>query len=241
MYLAVADELRRAGAPMVEALPGEDNTYEHVRPAAGADAALSVHSPATRQILEEHWRRSYPSLQEVDPRQIVRVPLFACGQSYAMTALHGYALRRAERRYRLERTLTGAGGAEASGDGLRNYLEAVAPKEFEESMLTLEAQMATEALVEAHFGDLNGLKAALSQAMQDRGQAAMRDPNQELTKALDNNEVANTCIVCADLRRLVYEAASFGALLVEAEVRAQGLCDLTTATDGRLWNFGVPD
>jgi len=60
-----------------------------------------------------------------------------------------------------------------------------------------------------------------------------------LQEAVSAGEVASLLLGASDVRRLLLEAAAFGALLWEAESKASELASLVPSKQPRLSDFGV--
>jgi len=242
LYMMVCEEFRRLEAPLVPALPksgDQANFGSAPKPGALTDAA---HSPQALRVVQDHVGRSIPNLSGASPGQPMQILKFTCGQAYATSALFGYVLRRAERRFRLERSLFPDVEREASSKqdadkALEDYLVSIGPGDFQDSMLSLEAQLATEAQVEALFGDLVELKAAILETL--KAAPPGEDPNRYLQEASTRGDIATLRLTVGDFRRLLLEAIAFGALLCDVEARAQEGYGLTPAASTRLDKFGI--
>jgi len=186
---------------------------------------------------------------------IVQIALLQVGQVYAMSALFGYYLRRADARYQLEKLAGnfGAWGEEGSGDGssmpfddeegagsLKDYIEGFGPEEVQRmtTIASAEAQMAMEQQVFALFGDLRDLKEKLMTAL--GASRSQEEATEKLEQAIKTNEVESIKITSDDLRRLVLEAVAFGALLNDAEKQVDTIYELTPSA-GRAISGLTPD
>eukprot|EP00434_Breviolum_minutum_P041148 symbB.v1.2.036601.t1/scaffold5201.1/size46531/3 len=144
-------------------------------------------------------------------------------------------LKRAESRLQLERSLQ---PDRAGSKSLGSYIKAIGPGIFQDAMLSVEAHIASKMQVDAVFGDLQVLRGHLANAL------AKRKPSRSGTSAavqdaVNSGEVAAIYILVADVRRLLLEAAAFGAFLWQAEDKALELSTPTLTKQSRLSDFGV--
>lgn len=249
LYIKVLAKFKTLGVPLIRPLKGGGNVKFGMLDLKALTA--DVYSADALALVREHLFRIIG--QEGDAAfmgglAVVQIALFQVGQVYAMSALFGYYLRRADSRYQLEK-LAGGFGEQASslesatrdlfsqdaGDvkSLKDYISNFGPEEVQRvsSIASVEAQMAMELQVTALYGDLRILKEKLVEAL-----GMSRSPEEatrKLEQAIQNEEVESLRIKSDDLRRLVLEAVAFGALLNDSERQVDMHYELTPVSATR--------
>jgi len=238
LYLMVCDGFRRVGYPLSRPLQAGGRADLGV-PAKEETLTSKLHSNEVLEAVEEHMAQSMPGGMAAASssvlQQMVQLPFFNIGQAYALTVQYGYVLKRAESRLQLERSLQ---PDRAGSKPLGSYIKAIGPGIFQDAMLSVEAHIASKMQVDAVFGDLQVLRGHLVNAL------AKRKPSRSGTSAavqdaVNSGEVAAIYILVADVRRLLLEAAAFGAFLWQAEDKALELSTPTLTKQSRLSDFGV--
>lgn len=239
IYLAVCAGFQRAGYSPVQSLQA-GGRVDLGSKLLNEDLLTSrIHSEEVLGAVEDHLTQSMPggmaAKNSAALQQTVLLPQFNLGQAYAMTIQYGYVLRRAQSRLQLERSLHPS----AEGlDSLRSYLKRIGPGMFQDAMVSVEAHVAAKLQVEGVFGDLQMLKGQLMKSIESR-RSSGRDTGAMLQEAVSAGEVASLLLGASDVRRLLLEAAAFGALLWEAESKASELASLVPSKQPRLSDFGV--
>lgn len=240
LYMMVCDEFRRVSAPLSAALPRSLDTRASLGPEPRRGALTeSLHSPQVLRVVMAHLQKSLPQAADMRSDQTMLFLQFPSSQAYAMSVIYGYVIRRTERRFNLERSFLpeSEAGTETDGDKtLGDYLDSM-PLDFQGSMLSLEAQLAMEAQVEALFGDLAKSKSLMIETLKSapRGE----DPIAYLQKVSMEGKYPAHMLTKGDFHRLLLEAIAFGVFLCEAEARAQAMSSLTPAIANRLEIFGI--
>eukprot|EP00931_Biecheleriopsis_adriatica_P108602 TRINITY_DN82938_c0_g1_i1.p1 TRINITY_DN82938_c0_g1~~TRINITY_DN82938_c0_g1_i1.p1 ORF type:complete len:435 (-),score=91.60 TRINITY_DN82938_c0_g1_i1:86-1369(-) len=178
----------------------------------------------------EHLVRDYP----------LQLSLFQVGQVYWMSALFGYRLQSAERRYSLERAATLGTSDEVLPKSLGDYISAMGPQEALalSSNMSLEAQRALERRVSELCGDLAELWNRLLEAVGPLLGSGTAE--RALRQAIGDGEVESARVSVADLRRVALEGVAFGFLLGKAEAKADSAHSLTyTDGDSQLMILGA--
>eukprot|EP00439_Symbiodinium_sp_Y106_P011036 s6335_g1.t1 len=239
IYLAVCAGFQRAGYLPVQSLQA-GGRVDLGSKLLNEDLLTSrIHSEDVLGAVEDHLTQSMPggmaAKNSAALQQTVLLPQFNLGQAYAMTIQYGYVLRRAQSRLQLERSLH---PSREGLDSLRSYLKRIGPGMFQDAMVSVEAHVAAKLQVEGVFGDLQMLKGQLMKSIESR-RSSGRDTGAMLQEAVSAGEVASLLLGASDVRRLLLEAAAFGALLWEAESKASELASLVPSKQPRLSDFGV--
>eukprot|EP00931_Biecheleriopsis_adriatica_P060413 TRINITY_DN36283_c0_g1_i1.p1 TRINITY_DN36283_c0_g1~~TRINITY_DN36283_c0_g1_i1.p1 ORF type:complete len:452 (+),score=88.85 TRINITY_DN36283_c0_g1_i1:32-1387(+) len=187
----------------------------------------------------------------------LRIALFQAGQVYAMSALFGYYLRRADTRYQMEKLmwsygnsvqtpLDGSGqdrsrrrptpewmqldwakGEKRASVSLKDYIERFSSAELR-NIRTVTSVEASVALEKQVSALFGDLRTLKSRLLHAIGEASSdEEASQKLQQAILEQRVESIRISCDDLRRLILEAVGFGSALYDAEREVESVCDLT--------------
>merc|ERR1712113_1239270 len=122
----------------------------------------------------------------------------------------------------------------AGADSLQDYIKSFGPEEVQRmtTIASVEAQMAMESQVTALFGDMRVLKGKLVDALGIVG--SNEEATQKLEQAIQRRDVESLRITSDDLRRLVLEAAAYGAMLYDSEKQVDTVYELTPSSSRPL-------
>lgn len=246
LYLTLCKKFQDMGAPLVPSLRaggyvkvGKEVPYKTL--------TTDIHTPEAMQMLRDVVAKTVISSTgmpfELDGNSPVQMPMVAAGQLYATTALFGHFLRRADAKFRLERSMGMlAAGANGKSQSLEEYVQSYAPEQLTSMGLisSVEAQEALELHVTGIFGDLLRLRddfiaaAGVGDILESRA-----DLEGRLQKAIDSGKVPVLRFGVGDLRRMLLEAVAFGAFLGDLGNQIEGVYELTPSTSRGLGNLGV--
>jgi len=260
MYVVVCRQLQKLGAPPVKAM--KEGGWISLGSFDIQSLTTDIYSADALEMVKDHLFKAIITQGapgepvEFDSpaygNQIAGIALFTCAQMYAMSILFGYFLRSVDKRFQLEKMMgslaSGTGlpdfGDEDAGEknkSLKEYIEAFDPTRLQqESLLTAEAQLATEAQVMALFGDLKKLQEQLMETLGPPDPLLTQDDiAKKVQEAIQMGKVPSLKISVADLRRVVLEAVAFGALLKDSEANVEGAAyELTPGTAVRMERLG---
>jgi len=231
LHVAVARKFQEIGVPLIRGLRGQAEVA--FGPVDLRGLSTRIHSEDALELVKEHTLDIIGEWSHLTRDFKLEVALVQAAEVYMGSALFGYALQRADARFRLEKLLP-PGPAPGS---LRDYVASFGPEEAERAMSvdSLEAEAAVERHVRALFGSLRQLRQELFEAIGDEAVEAGSDQAMALLKqAVLAGKVASVRISVGDLRRLTLEGTAFGRLLADAEAEVDALHGLTPRGYGHL-------
>lgn len=261
MQMHAAHRLRELDMPLLSAPPTDGSAAEW-EPVDPKRLVAGLYSEEAMRLVGDHVMDLIGEWSHLVRDFPLQLSIFEAGQVYAVSALFGYALRRADHRFRLERLATGGAAAAGAATSLGEYVAAFGPEEAREvaTIASQEAQFALERRVSALFGDLGehredvvraleaplppGAGATAVGAERSRRRRKGRDEvaKEKLRQAIETGAVASARVTVGDLRRLALEGCAFGRLLGDAEAQVDSSCELTPGTGrGPVVSAGVVD
>ncbi|CAJ1336876.1 unnamed protein product [Effrenium voratum] len=258
MYLMVASMFKYLEVPFIPALKSGglvrlDMDGEQLR------GLTEIYSMEALELVRDHLFNIVKE-EARTPAPALRIALYQAGQVYAMSALFGYYLRRADVRYQLDKLVSydvqeepdpdesgrkrhrrpvprwmelAWAQSETRGDmSLKDYIQNFGPEELRQirSLASAEAQAVMELQVSGLFGNLRVLKSRLLEALE--GAENEQEATERLQQALAEGKVKSISISYDNLRRLILEAVAFGSALFDAEREVDSFYELTP-TDRR--------
>eukprot|EP00929_Paragymnodinium_shiwhaense_P015167 TRINITY_DN123208_c0_g1_i1.p1 TRINITY_DN123208_c0_g1~~TRINITY_DN123208_c0_g1_i1.p1 ORF type:complete len:463 (-),score=108.64 TRINITY_DN123208_c0_g1_i1:202-1590(-) len=195
---------------------------------------FGFHSPDAIDLVRERTLSVIGPWQHLDREFRLRIPLFQASQAYISSALFGYCLRRVDMRYRLEKLMgtlqsirparidsVDADGGAGDEDvvKLKSYIASLSQEDvhFATTAVSLELQIVLEEQVSALFGERRALLENIVEVLSGYEQAGEEAAKERLVEAVAADEVPSVELTVSGLRRLILEAAAFGAVLSEAE------------------------
>lgn len=235
-YLMVSSKFGYAGFPLVDSLQRGGLIY-----LSTLDVKViteKIYSPEALEMVKDHLTKSIVPVKS-DPRATldwsaslyyntqITLPLFNAGQIYSVSLLFGHFLRRAEKRFKLEKMMSDSTGSQT----LRKYMESMTPDQVAEARaLALEVQHVIELQMVALFGDMELLKLQVFKALGPPDPLATEaDLSAKLEAALRRGDVMSVRLTTGDLRRLLVEAVVFGSFLQDVEGLVESHYELTTS------------
>lgn len=197
-----------------------------------------VYSEDALELLRGHINGILGEWDHLTRDFVLKVSLFQVGQMYSISALFGYALRRAHQRYELEQLASSqAMGAPRS---LAEYVAAFTDEAMDRvtGVASWEAEAALERQLALLFGNVAALREeverALAPTLKARGNPRAPEAEERMRKAVLQDEVASLRLSIRNLRQLAFEGCAFGNFLSEAETRAASMYDFKPSTGGDL-------
>lgn len=259
LHLNVLHRFHRSGIPLLPPLEDADNggTFGHVDPKM---LVVGLYSDSAVEMVRHHVMHVIGEWDHLSRDFPLQLSLFQVAQVYAGSALYGYALRRADLRYQLERALRSSSSASASASraggrasdprpapaeeracdlsSLAAYVGGLGPEEANDvaAVASWEAEEVLERHVGAIFGDMRKLQSELLEALRitPREHASLDEDasvKERLQQAIAERRVASIQLSVSDLRRVALEGCAFGTLLSAAEAETDSAYDLSAAPD----------
>jgi len=268
MYLMVASMFKYLEVPFIPPLKGGglirlDMDGEQLR------GLTEIYSMEALELVRDHLF----NIVGVEARKMgpeapaLRIAMYQAGQVYAMSALFGYYLRKADVRYQLDKIvslhevesqeeleigetrkrhrrpvprwmeLSWQKGESRGDTSLKDYIQSFGPEELRQIRSLASAE--AQAVMELQISALFGNLRILKSKLLKAIEGAETDEEatELLEKGLLSGAVESMSISYDNLRRLILEAVAFGSVLFDAEREADSTYDLTP-TDRRELDLG---
>mmetsp|Transcript_80348 Transcript_80348/g.145040 ORF Transcript_80348/g.145040 Transcript_80348/m.145040 type:complete len:440 (-) Transcript_80348:311-1630(-) len=227
LRMHVLDGLDELQVPLLRPLRFDATDEALEEPGAFGNAELrrlatSLYSEDAVDIVREHVMDIIGRWDHLVRDHPLQLALFQVGQVYWMSALFGYALRKADTRYRLER-LASKGVVKV----LRDYISPFEPSKalIVASAMSAEAQLSLEQQVTGLYGDLGRLQQQLVEAVGPH--LGIDEAASKLRESISSGEVESGTLTISGLRRATLEGVAYGYLLNKAETKVDPSYEFT--------------
>jgi len=195
--------------------------------------ALSLYSKDAVELVKEHVISIIGAWDHMDRKYQVQLALFQVQQIYSSSMAFGYALRRADARYQLDRVTGSLKGV----DSLRNYIASLQPEEAQQmkTVISEEAGAVLDWQAFMMFGNFQHLRERFQESFKVVSDGI--EPIAALQEAIQVGSVESIRISIGDLRRLALEGTAFGLLLGSSEAEIDTVYQLTPSKGNCLLAF----